>query len=543
MNSNIQVSAIKNERYSGFVQNRVAWFKKMDKQKGASFPEREEQDSDAKSLELLSSNHTSSEENNLYFRIAENLNSPIIFYDNNLNLSYVNYKAAKVLLGQEEPGFDESHKTGIRSSFFNWMRKELYRFASCDNNEKEIRKTIQTIIGWLDYEIKFTRMKDVNEKDIGIIVEFKDISKIKKQMNHLSGLKQIDNAIIGGFELHQTLSLINEQVCEVLGFDAVAVFLPTLDPEIFECASFHGFKTDVMRSSKVRFHKGYFMMRRLEQRQDFRPNLLKYQYPFGNIENLDAEEFTYYIPYPLFNKGKIMGVLGIFNRQNLNVDQEWWILLEDISTQIAIGIENCQLRDEINETNRNLLNAYDTTLKGWAKALEFRDYETKGHADRVVQLTLDMASEMNYPENKMIYLQRGALLHDIGKLGIPDDILKKPGSLTDREWEIMRQHPIMAYDWLSSISFLEDSLDIPYCHHERWDGTGYPQGLKGEQIPLSARIFAIIDVYDALRSDRPYRKAWSRKTTIQHIRDQSGKHFDPEVVEKFVEMLKDHPII
>jgi HD-GYP domain-containing protein (c-di-GMP phosphodiesterase class II) len=138
----------------------------------------------------------------------------------------------------------------------------------------------------------------------------------------------------------------------------------------------------------------------------------------------------------------------------------------------------------------------------------------------------------------MVHIRRGALLHDIGKMGVPDAILQKPGKLNDEEWQIMRQHPVYTLDWLYPIEYLRPALEIPYSHHERWDGTGYPRGIKGELIPLAARIFAIVDVWDALTSDRPYRKAWSREKTLAHIKEQSGKHFDPLVVEKFLEILK-----
>ncbi len=538
MYSNIQVSAKEINQLSELVQNNIDGFRKADKQNGTSISDQEKLALTTKPLVLLSSNQPLSLENNLYFNITKNINSPIFFFNTDLNLSYLNHKAAKVFLGQEKSSVYEFRKTGISASFFDWMWKELNNFVGSDTDEKEIGETIQTLKGWLDYEIKFTRMKGDNEKNLGFIVEFKDISKIKKQIKHLSALKQIDNAITGGFDLQQTLSLINKQVCKALGVDAIGVFLPTWDTETFDCVSFHGFNTDVMESSKVRFHEGYFIMSSLEQRQDFRSDLLSYQYPFGNLDNLDPEEFIIYIPFPLYNKGKIIGVVGIFSRQNLIVDQGWWNLLKDISTQIAIGIENCQLRDELQETNLDLLIAYDSTLEGWAKALELRDYETKGHAERVVQLTLAIASKMSCPESEMIYLQRGALLHDIGKLGIPDNILKKPGRLDDEEWEVMKQHPTMAYEWLSSIPYLEDSLDIPYCHHERWDGTGYPQGLKGEQIPLSARVFAIVDVWDALLSDRPYRKVWTKEKALAHILEQSGTHFDPQVVDVFLSLFE-----
>ena len=159
-------------------------------------------------------------------------------------------------------------------------------------------------------------------------------------------------------------------------------------------------------------------------------------------------------------------------------------------------------------------------------------------ARRVTEMTLKLAREMGLSDAELVHVRRGALLHDIGKMGVPDYILHKPGALTDEEWEIMRKHPVYAYEMLSPIAYLRPALDIPYCHHEKWDGTGYPRGLQGEQIPVAARIFAIVDVWDALRSERPYRQAWSDEAALAHIKEQAGKHFDPQVVETFVRVLE-----
>jgi HD-GYP domain-containing protein (c-di-GMP phosphodiesterase class II) len=166
-----------------------------------------------------------------------------------------------------------------------------------------------------------------------------------------------------------------------------------------------------------------------------------------------------------------------------------------------------------------------------------RDKNTEGHSERVTEMTLQLARILSVGDEDMEHIRRGALLHDMGKIGIPDSILLKPGSLNEEEWEVMRTHPIRSYELLSPIPYLRPALEIPYCHHEKWDGSGYPRGLKGEEIPLSARIFAIVDVYDALMSDRPYRPAWTKERALDHIREQSGKHFDPKVVEAFFHLI------
>ena len=192
---------------------------------------------------------------------------------------------------------------------------------------------------------------------------------------------------------------------------------------------------------------------------------------------------------------------------------------------------------ESKQAEENLAEAYDTTLEGWAKALELRDKETEGHSRRVTEITLVVARAMGIKEDALMDVRRGAILHDIGKMAIPDEILRKQGSLTKDEREIVNHHPQVAYNLLCKIPYLKKAIEIPYCHHEKWDGTGYPRGLKGEEIPLTARIFAVADVWDALSNDRPYRSAWDRKKVVEYLRDESEKYFDPKIVQIFIELL------
>ena len=202
--------------------------------------------------------------------------------------------------------------------------------------------------------------------------------------------------------------------------------------------------------------------------------------------------------------------------------------------RISMFQETENLLENLQEAKSELLLAYDATLEGWARALELRDHETEGHSMRVVDRTIQIAMLLNVPEDELIHIRRGALLHDVGKIAIPDAVLLKPGKLNSDEMALMQQHPNFAYDLLHPIDYLRPALDIPYCHHEKWDGSGYPRGLKGEEIPIAARIFAIVDVYDALTSDRPYRSAWSKQEALEYISEQSGKHFDPQVAEVFL---------
>lgn len=208
---------------------------------------------------------------------------------------------------------------------------------------------------------------------------------------------------------------------------------------------------------------------------------------------------------------------------------------------VQIGVRDITERKRaelhLKQAKDELAQAYDATLEGWVRALDLRDHETEGHSQRVTELTVRLSQEIGINGEALEHIRRGALLHDIGKMGIPDSILLKPGPLTDEEWAIMRKHPVYAYEWLSPIAYLRPAMDIPYCHHEKWSGMGYPRGLKGEEIPLAARIFAVVDVWDALSHERPYHDAWPRQKVLEHIQAQSGKHFDPLIVETFLKII------
>jgi putative nucleotidyltransferase with HDIG domain len=233
---------------------------------------------------------------------------------------------------------------------------------------------------------------------------------------------------------------------------------------------------------------------------------------------------------PMQIQDRMTGVLEALNKKGGYFTASDSEILAAIACQAAVAIENAQLVHALQE-------AYDSTLEGWATALDLRDKETEGHSRRVTDLTIRLAHEIGV-EKEISYFRQGALLHDIGKMGIPDSILQKTGPLSDEERQTMHQHPQYAYNMLAPIAYLRPALDIPYCHHEKWDGSGYPRGLKGEEIPLAARIFSIVDVWDALRTDRYYRKAWPKRRAIAYIRKESGKFFDPKIVECFLRVIQ-----
>jgi HD-GYP domain-containing protein (c-di-GMP phosphodiesterase class II) len=253
---------------------------------------------------------------------------------------------------------------------------------------------------------------------------------------------------------------------------------------------------------------------------------------------VDSRHLVSILYFPLLLKDKATGAFIIGTTDGIRQFSEKEIdLCNILSFQVALAVANAQLYKNTQQAMRDLTQAYDATLEGWSHVLEMRDHDTDEHTHRVTDLTITLASKMGIPESQLGHIRRGALLHDIGKMGIPDSILQKPDVLTANEWMIMQTHPELAYQFLLKIDYLAPALDIPYCHHEKWDGTGYPCKLRGEEIPLAARIFAVVDVFDALTSDRPYRKAWKKEEALAYLLEQSGKHFFPEAVKSFLEML------
>ncbi|HZM23633.1 MAG TPA: HD domain-containing phosphohydrolase [Anaerolineales bacterium] len=383
-----------------------------------------------------------------------------------------------------------------------------------------------------------TLVKKVDELEAEIAERKRAQEQTQLQIQRLKSLHAIDVAISSSFNLNLTLDILLKQVITQLNVDAtlILLFQPVTRTLIY--AAGRGFRTTAIREVKVRFGEGYAGKALLERRTIHIPNLMEAEVEFVPAALLKDEAFIDYYCVPLLVKGEVKGVLEIFHRSVLARDPEWLDFLETLAGQAAIAIEDSTLFENLQRSNQELFQAYDATIEGWSHALDLRDKETEGHTQRVTELTMQLARKFGFTEEQLINIRWGALLHDIGKMGVPDTILLKPGKLTDEEWEIMRKHPTFALEMLSPIAYLKSSIDIPYCHHEKWDGSGYPRGLKGEVIPLAARLFAVVDVWDALRSDRPYRKRWTVEKTIEHIRSQTGTHFDPKVVKHFLSMME-----
>lgn len=374
---------------------------------------------------------------------------------------------------------------------------------------------------------------------VGTVTDINDRKRAQEQtetqIHRLGALHEIDTAITASFDLQLILNVLLEHTTSQLGMHAASVFLLNPVSQALDYAAGSGFRTHGHLDSTINL-EDTLAGRIVKERRPLHiniPSSIQHSLKFDLF--LKEEGFVAYCGVPLIAKGEIIGVLEVYNRLPFKIDTEWMAFLMTLAEQAAIAIDNAQLFKNLQRINQELSRAYDATIEGWSHALDLRDKETEGHTLRVTQMTEHLARAMGMSEAELVQIRRGALLHDIGKLGVPDSILLKPEQLTQDEWVIMKKHPQFAYDMLAPISYLRQALDIPYHHHEKWDGSGYPNGLKGEEIPLAARLFAVVDVWDALLSDRPYRLGWPKDVVINYIQSKSGTQFDPEVVKLFID--------
>ncbi len=382
-------------------------------------------------------------------------------------------------------------------------------------------------------DVSFKPIFDDEHHVYGVIVEGRDITElidaqnlIYKQVKFLNSLRMIDQTIINGDSIFEISSGIFHQIFELVALDAAALWRYDEKDGVFTNIYSRGFKQNLF-GKEIRFSpSSAFISQKNTKTVD--PELFKF---------LKQEKFRSCGQHLLLNQSKIIGMLQVFTHREEPFTRDEQHILRVITEQSSIAIENISMVNDLRTSNQNLLLAYDHTLEGWAKALGVRDNETQGHSERVTELTVRLAKKIGIRGDELTHIRRGAILHDVGKIGIPDRILLKPGKLTDEEWETMRLHPVYAFQFLSPIPFLKPALDIPYCHHEWWNGKGYPRGLVGEQIPIAARIFSIIDVWDALTNDRPYRLAWPEEKVLSYIQELEGVQFDPMVVQAFLTLI------
>jgi PAS domain S-box-containing protein/putative nucleotidyltransferase with HDIG domain len=391
---------------------------------------------------------------------------------------------------------------------------------------------------------RISKIKEGNHLFTAIIMN--DLIQVKQanqrmlnQMRRLNSIRKVDEAITQGNRLSSIFDVVLNEAIEQLSVDAACILQFDSAEQKIVFAAEKGFKTDALRFTNLDLGEGHAGQAALQRRLIAIPDLRADDKDFLRSPRFKSEGFVTYYAIPLIVKEKILGVLEVFHRTKTNPDTDWFAFLDSLADQTAIALDNSQLFFELSQANQDLVNSYDETIKGWSRALDLRDHETEGHTERVTEITLKLARLVGVPECDLINYRRGALLHDIGKMGVPDRILLKPDKLTEEEMAVMRQHTTFAYDLIYPIDYLRPALDIPYCHHEKWDGSGYPRGLKGEEIPLAARIFAIVDVWDALCSERPYRSAWPKGQVLEYMRSLVGIHFDPSLMPYFFIMIED----
>ncbi len=394
------------------------------------------------------------------------------------------------------------------------------------------------------------RKSSISESAIRTLAAIADISataihrmqlaqQTQQRLQRLIGLRKIDTAINNNQDLPSTLGIVLEQAIQLLNVDAAQVVLLDQDASSFHYQAGQGFRTQSFEKLPARLGESSADQAVLKRELVSFSNIHKAPPDRATLDKMRLEGFSAFFAAPLVTKNEVKGYFQVFLRAPFEPGADWVEFLETLAGQVAIAVSEAHLLRDLQHSNWELRLAYDQTIEGWSTALDLRDKETEGHSQRVCGLTLQLAGMLGIQGEELINIRRGALLHDIGKMGVPDQILFKQGPLNREEWQVMYKHPVYAYQLMSPIAYLHPALDIPYCHHEKWDGSGYPRGLKGPEIPLAARIFAVIDVWDALTSDRPYRSRMPEAEVMAYIKDQSGRHFDPEVVKLFTQIMEE----
>jgi len=361
---------------------------------------------------------------------------------------------------------------------------------------------------------------------------------MRQQIDRLRSLRAIDLAILGTTDFRVALRTVLEEATRRLDVDAAVVFLLE-DTTTLHAAASVGFRTSAVDRLAVRLGEGAAGQAALRRRTVMFPDLTSAEHPTHEVPRVLLDEgIRGCCAVPLVAKGHLIGVIAAAHHKPLRVDEDWTGFLEALAGQAAMAIDAGRSYEDLGRAHVELALAYETTIEGWAGALDLRDKETANHTLRVADLTVQLARTAGMADGELVHVRRGALLHDIGKMAIPDSILLKDGKLTEEEVVVMQKHPTHAHDLLWPIVYLRPALDIPYCHHERWDGSGYPRGLKGDAIPVAARLFAVVDVWDALRSPRPYHGSWPVERAREELRMLAGTHLDPVAVDLFLNMTE-----
>lgn len=485
-------------------------------------------------------------ENEQKYRVLIEQSGDAIYLEQNGEFVVINQKFTE-LFGEIKPAEKMSsgiHCLAASSSTVFVQEQQLrmlsgevtnlrFEFVALDKNQQEIDVEVAT-------SVFLYRNQMAIQGVIRDITQRKRAERAEKEQRALAeALRDTASALTSTLNLDEVMERILNNTGNVVPCEALNIMLIYGEPKEARIVASKGYTGRGMDAwlSKITFP--------LEKT----PNL-SWMYKTGKpmvLPNVLTDErwspleesrwIASYASAPIKVQGQVIGFLNLDSPEAnfFSVDQA--DRLQAFADQAGIAIHNAQLLRDLSQSHKELTDAYETTLQGWSRALELRDYETQGHTLRVEELTTRLARKLGMTEPELTHLRYGVLLHDIGKICIPDQILFKRGPLTSHEWEIMREHPKYAYQMLSPIQYLNKSLDVPYCHHEWWNGAGYPQGLKGEEIPLAARIFSVVDVWDALVSDRPYHDGLPGPQVIQHLRNQAGKQLDPDIVHAFIEMI------
>lgn len=414
---------------------------------------------------------------------------------------------------ERSPEHDESIRAFIRSGF-RVTAAESTTVDEHGNTSYFLNNLVAELVDGMIIDVWGTRT-DITRRRLAE-------ENVKRNMKRLKILRAIDQAILENSTVSETLIAVLRTVSMNLSAKASSV-------TIFQ----DGIPTTFACCPTLEIESTTHDLRARSMREDC--TIVAKERTIWAFR--DHEPLYGYMVLPMIVKGQVVGILEFFYDEPPTVSEDRRHFFETVAGQVAIAFEDATLYENLIRAHEELKTAYDATLVGWVKAVDLRDRETEGHTQRVTTLTVQLAQRVDLPEEQIEHVRRGALLHDIGKVAIPDRILHKAGPLNEEERSTMNLHPVYAFEWLNRIKYLEPALEIPRCHHEKWDGSGYPRGLSGTDIPLSARLFAVVDVYDALTSDRPYRSAMTHSAAMEIIRNAAGAHFDPQVVAQFVAMM------
>lgn len=475
-----------------------------------------------------------------YRLLVESMGEGLAMINQQQKLIFVNPKLCNLL------GCDEEELIGQSiEKYFHFSEVDTV-MTILSKQKNDLKPSYESVLikkdgSTLPISISPQHLSNEDGQFTGILAVIMDISDrkhneliLKKRLNELSGLRKIDTAILEKSSLPDVVETVLEQIKIHLNGDAAAIYTYNQLANLFEFSGGYVDSQTVQQAHKIPAEKIFKTYPNFDKEFQIYQN---HNNHYGTHKVFPSTMKSLFVA-PIMVTENLTGMIEIAFKEMFTLDQEWKSFFDALITQTAVGMEKIDLLNNLKERNQDLVQAYDSAIMGWAKALELRDEETQGHSDRVVKLSLELAKIYGFDGHELDNFRKGALLHDIGKMGIPDTILLKPGPLDAEEWKIMKKHPELAFQLLSGIPFLKDAVEIPYYHHERWDGSGYPHQLQGDQIPLSARIFAVVDVWDALTNDRPYRPAWSLVKTIDYLTTNRGILFDPQIVDQFVQLIQ-----